>query len=296
MGRSIGDQWHGGARARVWGPLLTGMLAATVVCGGGPGKAGPLPVTPGVMQADDPLEDAIEHYRQTGDAAQLQRAIAVDPDDDRAAVWRELLALSAYEGAWALGEQDDPSPDAHDPAPLVDTRDLKTVVRDYPDTFAAQMARAGLDTQSHVLESAAQRVLSTPALNAHAVRFLAGDDSWSVAVDNGDEEGIQIDLRRFRQRNEAPVRASVRAALLADKCQGAVGYCRWFVERYPDDEAAATLRQAMKTVWYARAHPPWQGKAHLQCAYNCSNTCRTQPVEVPAVLTDGCYDACYDRC
>ena len=277
------------------GALLASVVLATAACSRGPGRAGPLPATPGTSHAVDPLSKAIETYQRTGNAGDLQAYIDVHPGDDRAVVWREMLALDAYERAWTLGDLeavDDDDVAAFDPAPMVNTRTLKTIVDDYPDTFAAQMAGAGLDTEHHVLEAAALRFLGAPTLNTHVVAFLSGDDTWARGVDTGEDEGVQIDLRRFRRRHEARLKDAVRRTLLDDKCGESMGYCRWYVAQFPADDTTEAIQVAIRKEWWRRGHPPWQGKAHLQCAYDCARTCRDQPV----TLDDTCFDTCFERC
>jgi len=267
------------------------MVLTTAACSRGPGRAGPLPATPGTQTPPSALDEAITKYRETGDAADLRTYIDAHPDDDRALVWREMLALDAYQGAWTLGELE-AYDDEFDPAPMVNTRSLRSLVDEYPDTFAGQMAGAGLDTERHVLEAAALRHLGAPTLNAHVVAFLSGDDSWAATVDTGEEAGVQIDLGRFRRRHEQRLKDGLRKRLLDDACTDSMGYCRWYADQFAREDATADIEVAIKKEWWRRGHPPWQGKAHLQCAYDCARTCREQPVS----LDDSCYNACFARC
>ena len=276
---------------RTRGALFACLVLAGAACSRGPGRAGPLPTTPGTQRSPDPLETAIAKYRETGDAEDLRAYIDAHPEEDRAVVWREMLALDAYKGAWTLGELE-AYDDELDPAPMVNTRSLRSLVDEYPDTFAAQMAGAGLDTERHVLEAAALRQLGAPILNAHIVAFLSGDDSWAAAVDADEDAGVQIDLGRFRRRHETRLKDTLRRTLIDDGCSASMGYCRWYAAQFASEDATTEVQTAIKQEWWRRGHPPWQGKAHLQCAYDCARTCREQPVS----LDDTCYDGCYERC
>lgn len=273
------------------GALFACLVLAAAGCSRGPGRAGALPATPGTQRAPDPLDVAIAKYSETGDAADLRAYIDAHPEEDRAVVWREMLALDAYKGAWTLGELESWD-DEFDPAPMVDTRSLRSLVDDYPDTFAAEMAGAGLDTERHVLEVAALRRLGAPTLNTHVVAFLSGDDSWAAAVDAEEEMGVQIDLGRFRRRHETRIKDTLRRTLLDDGCNTSMGYCRWYATQFASEDGTDEVQTAIKKEWWRRAHPPWQGKAHLQCAYDCARTCREQPVS----LDDTCFDGCFERC
>lgn len=280
-----------GGRAVARAAVLGAMLAATAVCGPGPGRAGPLPVTPGTQVTPDALDKAIAQYEKTGQTQAIAAFIAANPDDERSAIWHELLALAAYDRAWSLGEFDEGRNDLEDPAPVVNTRDLRAVVSAYPGTFAARMAGAGLVTQAHVVESTALRQLVRPVINQRVVAFLSGQDSWVAQLPGGDDDGVQIDLRSFRRRNAASLQQGLADALQTDGCTSAMGYCQWFVVQFPADPATVAIGKAMKRQWYERAHPPWKSKAHLQCAYDCSHRCRAQPT-----LDDACYEGCFSKC
>ena len=71
-----------------------------------------------------------------------------------------------------------------------------------------------------------------------------------------------------------------------------MGYCNWWVIRYPDDHLTTEIRASMKAVWHKRAHPPWRGSNYANCAFRCAKRCR----QTAEPLDDTCFDPCFARC
>jgi hypothetical protein len=88
------------------------------------------------------------------------------------------------------------------------------------------------------------------------------------------------------------LRARLANALLDDGCTATMGYCTWWVARYPSEPETRAIAEAQKKAWYRRAHPHWKGGEHARCALRCAKRCR----EVAAPLDDSCYAPCYARC
>jgi hypothetical protein len=123
-----------------------------------------------------------------------------------------------------------------------------------------------------------------------ATDFLDGGDAWTRAADG--TKVADIDLSTVAERHGAPIRDAMAAALLRDRCNATMGYCTWWVARYPSDPRTASIASEITQTWYRRGHPHWEGGRHARCAYRCAKQCRDRA----APLDDGCYAPCYSTC
>jgi hypothetical protein len=185
----------------------------------------------------------------------------------RSGPWEERAALRAYEslldeGAW-------------------DPLRARAVIEEFPGTYGATMLRARLDRIT--LESAA----GTMDLDG-VVAFLEGQD---VTVP-GEVGAIELDQQRFRDRYERPFREALEARILAAGCADMMGYCTWWVSRFPDAASTGQIVRSIDEVWRHRANPGWKGGRHHRCAYRCGTTCR----QAASPLDDSCYAPCYAKC
>lgn len=271
------------SRCGRWGPrlarvaALAGCLGATVVCGGRSG-AHTLPVTPGAApEAMDDYDRAIARFRATGEASGVEAMIAARPDDPRTEIWREMLALQAYDAAFDPWGTDDPDATAVKPEQLV------AVASEYPGTFAAQMATAGI-------ENDALAELKAAPLGSKTLAFLAGSDAWAAGA--ASPHGLRIDREGFRRRHAPALADKVAAVILADGCRDTMGYCTWWVEHLDHDPRTEEVRRMMKQVWYKRGRPGWRSKRYATCMRRCARTCR----DAAKPLDDSCWEPCAAAC
>jgi hypothetical protein len=234
------------------------------------------------------LDEAVARYHDRGELEPLRAWVERNPEHEDAEIWREVVALRSYEQI-AIG---DPSAEAETVAigddlalaslPDPDPAELVALAVAYPGTIAGRTAQA-------MIEADGLRRLTEPALNPVVVRFLDGDDDWAL-VDG--VSMIEVDGAEFRQRHEVRLAACVAQRLLDDGCQTTMGYCTWWVRRFPNAEVTAAIAEQMQHVWYRRAHPRWQGRNHAHCTFGCARKCR----QGAAPLDDGCYEPCVAGC
>jgi hypothetical protein len=227
------------------------------------------------------LTDAVARYHDHGELDPLRAWVERNPEHDDAQIWREVIALRTYESI-AIGdahEGDDPAVAA---LPDPDPQALLALAIAYPSTIGGRTAQA-------MLEADGLRRLTEPALNPIVIEFLEGNDAWPQTA------GVlmpSVDLADFRARHEAQLADRFARRLLDDGCTTTMGYCTWWVRRFPDAEATALMRDHMQQVWTKRAHPRWQGRNHAACAFACARKCRQGAVP----FDDSCYDRCMVRC
>jgi hypothetical protein len=228
----------------------------------------------------DPLAQALDAYHDDGDIAPLQAWLAEHPEHPDASLWREVVALRSYERAIDRAVDAVP-PDQ--PVRLA-SADLNAVVLAHPGTLVARTAQAALG-ESVLVQ------LRDPVLGRRALDFFEGGDAWACDGD-GQRLAPDLDLERFRTRHEATLLQGVERQLRERGCDEAVGWCSWWVERYPDAPGSEAIRADLEEVWYRRGHPPWKSRRHLRCANACARECR--PRTTP--FDDGCYTTCYAGC
>lgn len=214
------------------------------------------------------LADAIASWHEADDIEPLARYVAAHPDADLG-VWREVVALHRYDACAASS---------------TDVHGLRTIAHEFPDTVAGNLARVTL------LGDGVGRLQSI-AVGPLVVDFLDGGDAWTRDADGHSHVAVgEIDATR-RER-EPVVRARLAAALVDDGCTKMMGYCTWWVSRYPADAETSAIADAAKKAWYRRGHPHWEGGEHARCSLKCAKRCR----EVATPLDDSCYAPCYARC
>jgi hypothetical protein len=240
-------------------------------------------------KAQSALDEAVAAYHEDGAIEGLVAWVETHPEHPDRDVWREVVALRSYEALvigdpWTAEEAQDGEDAAVAPLPEPTATELVALVERYPGTL-------GADTAQALLESDGLRRLSMPAFNDSVVSFLEGRDDW-VRDDYGRNLMPNVDLDAFRERHEDSLRMRLAQRLAEDGCVGSMGYCTWYVQRYPDDPRAGQLQVAMKDEWYRRGHPRWRGSKFANCAYRCAKNCRTNAEP----LDDACYAPCFARC
>ena len=257
--------------------MLFAALGALAQCGGKSGKAA-LPVTPGTAPAPmDDYDQAIDRFRATGETAGVEAMIAAHPEDPRSEIWREMLALRAYDAAFDPWATDDPD------ATVVRPEQLAMVAASYPGTFAAQMATAGI-------ENDALAELRADPLGPKALAFLAGSDAWATQAQSA--HAVRIDREGFRRRHAPGLADAVAERILSDGCRETMGYCTWWVENLGGDPRTEQVQHAMKQVWHARGRPGWRSKRYATCMRRCARRCRAEAQP----LDDSCWDPCATAC
>jgi hypothetical protein len=249
-----------------------------------------------------PLRAAVDRYHETGDLTALQAWLQQHPDDPEAAIWREVVALRDYEdrsyGEWSAIDDPDLSgwggpddaveyaadgpPDAG--LPERDEAVLRELARRHRGTMVG-------DTAVAVLDQVRVRSLLQLAVSRRVTDLLDGRVDWAEPGQTPDE-AARADFVAFRGRHAPALRQQLADALVADACWTTMGYCTWWIDRYPDDPVTATLGEAQRAVWYRRAHPTWKGNNHTYCAHKCVDACRPQATP----LDDACFEPCYLRC
>lgn len=289
-------------------PTLGLSLALVAACSVG-SRSEPLPKLPlasteAASEADRTLEQAVVRYHDQGDLDPLTAWLTAYPEHPDAEIWAEVVALRQYEEA-SLGEMLLPLPPAEPMAvdkpseapgpeyaadgpdeselPDRDRGALRDLAQARGSTLGGRMAMA-------VLEGERTDALFEFPVGLRVTRFLDGEPAWVGDGDDGPE--ARMDLERMQARYTESVRDRLAEALVKDGCWTQMGFCNWWVERYPDDPRTVTMREAMQAVWYRRGHPAWKGRNHGYCAHVCVKTCRPEA----APLDDGCFDPCYARC
>lgn len=247
------------------------LLAALVVGACAPSGASSVPVAPARSTAvtlPPALADAIGRWHEHEELDPLARYVAAHPEEDLG-VWREVVALHRYE-ACGTGRSDLPG--------------LRTVAQDYPDTIGGRIAGITL------LGDGLGR-LEAEVPGALLVDFLDGGDAWARDA-SGASMVTAADAERARAAHGPALRDRLGRALLSDRCATTMGYCNWWLSRYPDAEASENIEAAVGEVWSQRAHPTWQSGEHARCAVRCVKRCRPRA----APLDDSCFAPCYSRC
>lgn len=275
-----------GCRTIVPCASLAAILLASPSCRHAPAPPDPSPPPVASAAAEHALEEAVARYHDDGEIDLLRAWVERHPDHEDAEIWREVIALRAYERL-AIGELSSAPAEAdEDPAvaPVADPdpQQLVALVTAYPDTLGGRTAQALLDAEG-------VRRLREPVLNPIAVAFLEGDDSW---VDAAGMTMSEAEMADFRARHEQALADRIAAVLVDDGCTKTMGWCTWWVGRFPEAAATPAIHDAMYRVWYRRAHPRWQGRNHAACSFACARKCRRSAVP----FDDGCYDACVVRC
>jgi hypothetical protein len=221
-------------------------------------------------QAQSPeLVEAIARWHDEDDLEPLRRFVRRHPNDVEAELWREVVALHSYDAC--TGESGD------------DETGLRGIVREYPDTLAGRVAMLELvGDRLDTLYAAVPGTLVTD--------FLEGGDAWARAGDGSTIAGL--DLAAIRDAHGGALRNALGQAIVADHCNETMGYCSWWVARYPSDALTATVKAEITQTWYRRGHPHWRGGKHARCAFRCMRECR----ERARPLDDTCYAPCYSRC
>lgn len=240
-------------------------------------------------QTASDLELAVAEYHDSGGLDRLTAWLETHPEHPEAAVWREVVALRAYESLvigdpWSVEEMQPGEDVALAPLPEPKATELVALVQRYPGTL-------GADTAQALLEDDGLRRLSVPAFNDAVVSFLEGRDDW-VRDDTGRNLMPNVDLDAFRDRHEDSLRARLGERLMEDGCVETMGYCTWYVRTYPEDPRTGSLQTAMKQEWYRRGHPGWRGVKFANCSYSCAKSCRSSAEP----LDDACYAPCFARC
>ncbi len=240
-------------------------------------------------RANTDLDVAAAAYHDDGDLEPLVAWVDAHPDHPEVEVWREVVALRTYESLvigdpWTPAEAEPGEDAAVATLPEPSVPALVALVERYPGTFGAQTAAA-------LLESDGLRRLTQPAFNDALVAFLEGRNDW-VHDDDGRNLMPNVDLAAFRDRHEDTLRARLGERLAQSACAESMGYCTWYVDRFPDEPIAGELQAAMKQEWYRRGHPRWRSSRFANCAYRCAKTCRNDAVP----LDDACYAPCFARC
>jgi len=235
------------------------------------------------------LDRAVAEYEADGDLERLTAWVDAHPEHAEVDIWREVVALRSYEALvvgdpWTVEEAKAGEDAAVAPLPEPKAADLVALVERYPGTLGAETAQA-------LLESEGLRRLSIPAFNDSVVSFLEGRDDW-VEDDYGRNLMPNVDLEVFRSRHEHTLRSRLGERLAEDRCVESMGYCTWYVQRYPEDPVTESLHVAMKDEWYRRGHPRWRGSKFANCAYRCAKSCRNDAEP----LDDACYAPCFARC
>lgn len=264
---------------------LVAGLAAGAACAPDPL---PPPRLPAPNAADEPteLERAVDTYHQTGELSPLQAWLRTHPGHPDAELWTEVVALRHYEAATfaSLEEAQEQGPEV----PMIASRNpaaLTDLVQRYPETFAGQTARAVLEHR------AVKRLFTGDAVSDAVIAFLDHRRDWLLDED-GEPLAPNLDVEAFRADKEEVIRERAGDHLVHDGCAKRVGVCTWWVQRYPNAAQTQAIQADLGQIWWNRGHPPWQGKAHLQCAFDCARECRANAVP----LDDSCYDPCYARC
>ncbi len=240
-------------------------------------------------QAKTELDLATAAYHEDGDLEKLVAWVDTHPDHAEVDVWREVVALRTYESLvigdpWSPADPEEGEDVAVAPLPEPSVPALVALVERYPGTLGAETAQA-------LLESDGLRRLTQPAFNDAVVAFLEGRDDW-VEDDHGRNLMPNVDLSAFRDRHEETLRSRLGERLAENACKESMGYCTWYIERYPEAPVVGQLQAAMKQEWYRRGHPRWRGSRFANCSYRCAKTCRTDA----APLEDTCYAPCFARC
>jgi hypothetical protein len=257
---------------RARGSLYPTLCVASLLlgCAGG-ARSGP-PALPTPVQAPSrspALLHAIASWHEHDDLEPLRAWVRRHPDDPDAALWREVVALHSYEACAAESGPGDAG--------------LRSVAREYPETLAGQVATITLvGDRLGSLYAAVPGPLATD--------FLDGGDAWTRAADGTGIAGL--DVSTITDHHGTAIRDAMGQALLADRCDATMGYCSWWVARYPSDPRTATIADEVAQTWYRRGHPQWEGGRHARCALRCAKECRDRA----APLDDTCYAPCNDRC
>lgn len=251
------------------GPLGAMLLAVAASSCAAAADHGPpsAPYRTAVAQPEA-LAMAIASWHEDEDIEPLAGYVAAHPDADLG-VWREVVALYRYD---ACGES------------RTDVHGLRTVAHDFPDTVAGQIAEVTL-----LGDGLARLHAEVPG--PLLVDFLDGGDAWT-RDSRGNSQVAAADLERVRRERGPALRAQLVAALVSDACNATMGYCTWWLSRYPGDAESVAITSAVTKTWYRRGHPTWKGGEHARCALKCAKRCR----ERAAVLDDSCYQPCYARC
>lgn len=253
-----------GMRARIGWLLALGIATSCSRAG----DLGP----PSAPQRDtatlpEALADAVARWHDDDDIEPLARYVAAHPDAELG-VWREVVALHRYD---ACGSS-------------TDVHGLRTVAHEFPDTIAGRLARVTL------LGDGLGR-LKSETVGPLVVDFLDGGDAWTRDAEGARQVSVtEIDATRREQ--EPVLRARFAAALVDDGCTNTMGYCTWWVARFPAEPQTQAIAEAAKKTWYRRGHPHWEGGEHARCSLRCAKRCR----EAAKPLDDSCYAPCYARC
>ncbi|MBC8072809.1 MAG: hypothetical protein IAG13_31095 [Deltaproteobacteria bacterium] len=250
--------------------LVVCVLSLSIGCAGG-SRNGPPPVPSRARgQAIEPeLEQAIASWHDADDLEPLRAWVKRHPQHAAAELWREVVALHSYESGEPGQEPGDDQ--------------LRSIAREYPETLAGQVATITL-----VGDRLGSLYAAVPGLLA--TDFLDGGDAWTRAEDG--TKVADVDLSTLAERHGTPIRDAMAQAMLGDRCSATMGYCNWWVARYPSDPRTASIATEIAQTWYRRGHPHWEGGRHARCAYRCAKECR----ERATPLDDGCYAPCYSTC
>ncbi len=245
-------------------------IAVSACAGGAKGGPPPAPVEASTDGRSPELARAIESWHVDDDLEPLRRWVRRHPGDPDVGVWREVVALHSYEAcAQPTGGNDEGQ--------------LRSVAREYPETLAGRVAALTL-----VGDRLGALYSSVPG--PLVADFLDGGDAW--AKDGGGAAIVTTQLAAVHDVHSEPLRDAMARALLDDRCDATMGYCSWWVARYPNDARTAAIEDAITATWYRRGHPHWRGGKHARCAYRCMRECR----ERASALDDSCYAPCYARC
>lgn len=239
------------------------------------------PITQPQDQDEDPFDQAVVAFHDAENAGPLGKWVDAHPEDPRAELWREILAMRMYE-RFVFGPTDrETTPQlGDDPAlePVLGANEaqLRSVLAAYPGTLGARNASARLSAN-------ALDALRDPVLNPKAVAFLDGDDSVCGLAEVDD----------FRLQYQPGIRLRVGREILARGCEDAMGYCTWWVLAFPKDaEFTPGIQAQQEDAWFRRARPRWQSGRFARCAARCAKGCRAEA----APLDDSCYDPCIAKC
>lgn len=256
--------------ARAAAVLLLSCIAMGSACARA-GKGGPPPPPRSASEKtrSPELTQAIASWREQDDLEPLRRWVRRHPTDPEAGVWREIVALHRYDACNGEAGNDEAG--------------LRIVARDYPETLAGRVATITLvGDRLDTLYAAIPGTLVTD--------FLDGGDAWARTGDGSAIAGM--DLAAIHDVHGEPLRHAMAKALVADHCDATMGYCSWWVARYPSDASTPTVKAEIAQTWYRRGHPHWRGGKHARCAFRCMRECR----ERAEPLDDTCYAPCYSQC
>lgn len=255
-----------GGRGKNRWALALGCLALS--CSSAVDRGFPSPPQRSVHAQPEALTRAIADWHEDENIEPLAEYVAAHPDAELG-VWREVVALQRYDACGAS---------------RTDVHGLRTVLHEFPDTIAGRIAGATLmgDGLSRL-----RAEIPGPLL----VDFLAGGDAWTRDLE-GRPQIATADAERVRSEEESDLRSQLAAALLRDGCEATMGYCAWWLSRYPGDADTAGIAAAATKTWYRRGHPSWRGNEHARCALRCAKNCKANAKP----LDDSCYQPCYARC